>query len=160
MYNEKMIIMTVLSAIVVVEVALDFDVLFSAVAKQPKETIYRSSGMVDKMFGKESSAKYSNVVTGNIFGAAETGGTVQRVTNNMVRSVGDFMLELRGVTITPDKRFALIWDKQERKSIVADVGEDVSKWKVLSIFHDRVVIGSSGVEKEMFVNKTAEANKP
>lgn len=155
MYSKKVLLLIVLVAVFVVLLTADYELLFFNSKKQQKEYVYLSSGMVDKLFTKDSNKKYSNIITGNIFNLALPNKPKKIVPKPVVNT--EFMLEIRGLTITPESRYALIWDKQEQKAIVATEGEEIKKWQVLSIFNDRIVLGSADVKKEILL--TPEENE-
>ena len=158
MFNKQVLLLIVLVGIFVVLLTADYEVLFFKSKKQQKDHVYLSAGMVDKLFNKQSQEKYANIVTGNIFNlAAKTEKDIEVTEKPVVNT--EFVLEIRGLTITPDNRYALLWDKQEQKSIVAKEGEEIKKWQVLSIYNDRIVLGSADIKKEILLNPPDEKQK-
>lgn len=149
MYNKKTLPLAVLSSLLVVLMVADYEVLFFDIDKKQKDYGFLSSGVVDKMFGKVSQEKYSNIVSYNIFNLA---GNDENIKKKEPRIDTGFILEVRGVTITRESRYALLWDKQDQKSIVVSEGDEIKNWQILSILNDRVAIGSADIIKEIFVN--------
>jgi len=144
--------------IAITELAMDYEKIFSAVTNKPKVALYRATGIVDKMFLIESPAKYSNIVQQNIFNLDGYKKGIVKITENARLVSNDFVFDVRGVTITPENKYALLWDKNEKISIIANEGENVKKWKIVSIFKDRIIIGidGDGAYKEIYVNKNNE----
>jgi hypothetical protein len=143
-----------LTGIFVVLLVADYELLLFNSKKKQKDHVYLSAGMIDKLFNKESQEKYSNIVTGNIFNLETKTEKIKPSEMPVVNT--EFILEIRGLTITPQERYALLWDKQEQKSIVAKEGEEIKKWQVLSIYNDRIVLGSADIKREILLNPTDE----
>ena len=158
MFNKQVMLLISLMGIFVILLTTDYELLFFENKNQQKDHVYLSAGMVDKLFNKQSQEKYANIVTGNIFNLeAKNEMDIKDKEKSVVNT--EFALEIRGLTITPDNRYALLWDKQEQKSIVAKEGEEIKKWQVLSIFNDRIVLGSADIKKEILLNPPEEKLK-
>jgi type II secretory pathway component PulC len=157
MYNKK-ILLGILSALLIAETVINYEVVFAATAKTPKKTIYRSMGIVDKFYGKVSAAKYINAVELNIFSAINNNIDLKKE-NNVRVVTQEFALDVKGVMITSERRTALLWDKKEKKSYVVDEGETIKTWLITSVLKDRVVISSNGKQKEIYVNKVTGDGK-
>lgn len=152
MFNKQALSLIVLMGIFIALLVMDYELLLFNSKKMQKDHVYLSAGMIDKLFNKDSQEKYSNIVTGNIFNLETKTEKVKLSEKPVVNT--EFILEIRGVTITPQERYALLWDKQEQKSIVAKEGEEIKKWQVLSIYNDRIVLGSADIKREILLKPT------
>jgi len=152
MFNKQALLLIVLMGIFIALLVMDYELLLFNSKKTQKEHVYLSAGMIDKLFNNQSQEKYSNIVTGNIFNLETKTEKVKLSEKPVVNT--EFILEIRGLTITPQERYALLWDKQEQKSIVAKEGEEIKKWQVLSIYNDRIILGSADIKREILLKPT------
>ncbi|MDH5179738.1 MAG: hypothetical protein OEZ39_13730 [Gammaproteobacteria bacterium] len=127
---------------------LDYSIFFTNGTQSAQAVTYKSAGMLEKFFPKTSPVKYQNVVENNIFYPSEK--TAAEPTNTAIKSPG-LMLDLRGITITPEQKFAVIVDVSQNKSIVVNEGEIVNNWTVGTIQNDRVMLESGGNVHELLI---------
>ena len=64
--SNKIILCSVLLFIVIIELAVDYESMFSADTGSSKDVIYRAASNVDKMFLRDSPAKYANIFKNNV----------------------------------------------------------------------------------------------
>ena len=154
MLNPKIYYAGLLPAVLIVEVVSAQIILNSMDSNSLKNTTYAVSGIVDNLFPKVPEARYMNIVSDGVVGEVvpdtKTGKPHQAITLN------EKSLELRGVTITPDNKYALLWDKSKNKSVIAQEGDSIKSIKLISIYNDRVLVLESNKEKEIRLRKKTD----
>lgn len=154
--NSKYIAPSLLVLLLVTEAVVDYEGILSAVNRKQEETVYRSSGIVDKLFGHTVYARYENIVKENIF-VAESKRRNEDAAVAVKTDKSAKVPEIRGITITPDEKIILMWSTVQNKSIVVREGESVDNWTVISINKDVVTVrNASGAEYAVLVNKTED----
>ena len=151
MSKPEIIITALLASILVVEIIIEPDDLYEAGYANKDRVTYAASGIVDRLFPRDAKAKFANIVSDGVL--AEGARSTVLKSEKMRISLDDKSLELRGITITPGNRFALLWDKSRQKSIIAQEGDAINTMKLIAIQNDRIVIKDADKEKEMLLRK-------
>lgn len=159
MYSKQVFVLASLLILLVVLAVADYEVFIIDNEKKKKDYNYISSGLVDKMFGRVSEKKYSNIITQNIFNISRDDSLIKKNKTKNTKMHTKFIFEIRGVTIADEKKYVLIWDNQDNKSIVASEGDAIKSWQILSIFKDRIAISSADIIKELFIKPVNENEK-
>ena len=156
MYSKQMFVLVSLLFLFAVLAMTDYETLLFENKNKKKTYNYISSGLVDKMFGRVSEQKYSNIVSQDIFNISNNNNILKKAEIKGPPKFTKFIFEIRGVTITDKNKYVLIWDNQDNKSIVASEGDEIKSWQILSIFNDRIAISSADVIKEIFIKPDDE----
>lgn len=156
MLSKKYTVLLLFAGVVAAEAAVDTRLFVAAQETGNNKMTWLASGRVDNLFPRTSPAKYANVVQDNVFSPMANNTAV---TTGVQKHKPKLALQLRGVTITPNKKFAVIWDAAANKSTVVDEGESVMQWKVVTIETDHVVITSGEKRHELFVRQEQDNRK-
>lgn len=154
MLNPKIFYAGLLPVVLIVEVVSAQIILNSMDSNSVKNATYAVSGIVDNLFPKVPEARYMNIISDGVVG--EVVPDKKSAKPHQVIALNEKSLELRGVTITPDSKYALLWDKSKNKSVIAQEGDSIKSIKLISIYDDRVLVLESNKEKEIRLRKKTD----
>lgn len=157
MSGTKIILPVCLLSVLSVEAMVNLDSLHSKNSKEYRDSGYISQSVLDNKFPRASLAKYQNVVSDGVLGELEKAESSNHKAETI--NLSSNKLELRGITITPERKFAILLDKQKGKSVIAQEGDVVNSINLVEIMTDRVVLHKNNQNYELVLRKSKDKNQ-
>lgn len=134
-------------------VLVDYREVASSANGKQSTYVYRASGIVDNLFRHSNLLKNSNVIEKNIFLLSEKPTNVNPVKVVNTQKNMNNTIELKGISITPDNRYAIVQYMKDSKTTILKEGESFNEYKVVKIFKDHIIARMQENTREIYLRK-------
>lgn len=150
MLNVRLIATVLLASTALTLLLVDYRQLILQDAKEPGALAYKASGVVDRYFARDSYAKHESAVKNDIF---SVGRKADKKVAVVARKIDTPAFDLMGVTITPNRKIAILQDLRTRQTKIVEEGEKLNELEIVKIYRDRIVTRASDGQGEILLRK-------
>jgi hypothetical protein len=153
MLNVRLITTALLAIIATALLLVDYRPFMLDSTAEPRALSYKASGIVDSYFKRDSYARNESVVKNDIFSLGEK---EQKKVAVAVKKNDAPVFDLMGVTITPDRKIAILQDLRTKQTKIVEEGEKLNDLMIVKIYKDRIITQAGEGKGEILLRKQAK----
>ncbi len=150
MLNVKLITTALLASIAITLLLVDYRAFMLNGAGKPGAITYKAAGIVDSYFKNDSYAKNESVIKNDIFAV---GRKKEQKVAVAVKQNDAPKFDLMGVTITPNRKIAILQDLRTKQTKIVEEGEKLNDLTIVKIHKDRVITRAGEGQGEILLRK-------
>jgi hypothetical protein len=150
MLNVKLISTVLLASIAITLSLVDYRTFMLNGAGEPGAITYKAAGIVDSYFKNDTYAKNESAIKNDIF---SVGRKKEQKLAVAVKQNDAPIFDLMGVTITPNRKIAILQDLRTKQTKIVEEGEKLNDLTIVKIHKDRIITRAGEGQGEILLRK-------